>query len=334
MFLWWIHSKCHPLAIPLIRAAQASGETGWFRISYRNSWTADGFWRKEIMKNWRSGGTATPQQDKLNSSEMRGKFLGLALVLLLAAIPQTGQSCIVTNLPPTVCVELLPACQAKIVIKGYTTYAGAPGSQFCSCAFAVVPSILSVDSVELRSCFGNDSNGPPCGATGPVLPGFDDGLGNSTFVTDNLANSFFAAASGSALPWQGFFSAVYGAGIPPNSCVDIIFIVTLQNPCSIAQLAGELSSSGPILGASSAQPDGTPNGGHLSLTAPASISIGNPKLTITKAGNQVIIVWPASTTGVLQQAVNVTGPWSTASGSGNPRTNAFSPLGRYYRLGF
>lgn len=287
------------------------------------------------MINRLKDGTGSCEQNQFQSNVNHWKYLWGALVALLAAIVPTVNACVVTNLPPTVCVELLPACQAKIVVKGYSTYVGAPGSQFCSCAFAMVPSIISVDSVEIRQCSGQSNEVNTCSTAGALLPGFDDGLGGSTFVTDNLANSFFAAASGSALPWQGFFSAVYGAGIPSGACVDIIFYVTLQSPCSITQLATELSTSGPILGASSAQSDGTPNGGHLSLTTPASISIVN-QLAITKSGNQISISWAASSSsGTLKEATSLAGPWTPVSGSGNPRFQTISPSGqRFYRLEF
>ena len=204
----------------------------------------------------------------LSSVSTRWKHFVCLLALLMAGLPAALQACIVTNTPPTVCVGSLPNCKAKIIIKGYSTFGGAPGSQFCSCAFAKVPSILSVDSVEIRSCSSNDG---PCSASGPLLPGFNN-AGSSSFTTDALASSFFAAASGSSNPWQGFFSAVQTT-IPAGVCVDMVFYVTLQNPCSLTTLQNELNSAGPIVGSSSANADGNPNGGHLSISTVPNVTI-------------------------------------------------------------
>src|SRR6267378_5649256 len=118
----------------------------------------------------------------------RWKLLIFSLIFLLVSFPAAIQACIVTNLPPTVCVNLLDNCRAEFIIKGYTTFGGAPGSQFCSCAFVIVPSIISVDSVEIRQCKTNEL---ACSAPGDLLPGFQNG-GGSSFSTDGLASSFFA----------------------------------------------------------------------------------------------------------------------------------------------
>src|SRR5258706_631404 len=115
-------------------------------------------WMKGTMINCLDHSLINSTKINCRNAAARWETFFLILVCLAGALPRVLQACIVTNLPPTVCVTLLPDCQAKIVIKGYTTYGNVAGSQFCSCAFAVVPSILSVDLVEIRQCDGVSNN--------------------------------------------------------------------------------------------------------------------------------------------------------------------------------
>jgi hypothetical protein len=259
-----------------------------------------------------------------------GTIFVLALALLMAGLSPALQACVVANAIPTVCVNLQPNCKAQIVIKGYSTYAGASGSQFCSCAFKVVPAIASVDSVEIRIC--SASNSPPCSFTGSIISGFDDGTGTSSFAPNNLVSSFFnSAANPSPDGWQGFFSEVYDT-IPTGQCVDLVFYVTLQPPCSIAALKNDLANGGQILGASSADANGQPNGGHLSFRGAAVIGTTSPSLSIKTSGNHFIISWPGGI-GTLESADNVTGPWAAVPGASSPY-NATNGGREFYRLTF
>lgn len=264
----------------------------------------------------------------------RWRLLPFFLALLFAGLPSVIQACNQsppTNSPPTVCVTLLSNCTAKIVIKGFSTYTNGPSSQFCSCAFKQVPSIISVAKVEIRLCSSNDLS--TCGASGALLPNFVSN-GISSFNASALASSFFASAAGSGT-WQGFFSAVNGT-IPQNACVDMVFFVTLQSPCSATQLANELANAGSIVGTSAAQSNGQPNGGHLGLAVAGPMAVGNPVLNIVQSGTQVIISWPTgpSGPGVLEQATSVTGPWTGVSGGSSPYTTPNNGTERYYRLTF
>ena len=256
------------------------------------------------------------------------------LLLLIVGMPAATQACNQsppTNTPPTVCVTLLSNCTARIVIKGFSTYTNGPSSQFCSCAFQKVPSILTVNTVEIRVCSSNDPT--TCTATGSLLPNFVSN-GISSFNASALASTFFASAAGGG-QWQGFFSAVNGT-IPQNACVDMVFYVTLQSPCSAATLATQLANAGSIVGTSAAQSNGQPNGGHLGLSVAGPMAVGNPTLTIVQSGTQVIISWPngAQGPGQLQSASSVLGSWSSVSGATSPYTAPSTGTERYYRLVF
>jgi hypothetical protein len=246
-----------------------------------------------------------------------------------------------TNLPPTVCVNVLSNCQAQIIIKGYGTF-GTNTSTFCSCAFEKVPSIVSVDKVEIKVCSSNDG---PCAATGPLLPGFQNG-GQSGFVTNQLASSFFTAAANTGQPWQGFFSAVYST-IPQGVCIDIVFTVTLTEPCSAIDLQADLTNYPPIIGTSAANSDGMPNGGHLAILPAGSVSIGRTDLrarSIGLGGGGVALGFTNAVPGRLYQIqattnLTVSGSWATVgttNGDANgafeffdPNANAFT--NRFYR---
>ena len=262
------------------------------------------------------------------------QILPFLLMLLFGGLPSALQACNQappSNSPPTVCVTLLSNCTAQIIIKGFTTYTNGPSAQFCSCAFKKVPSILNVDKVEIRQCsFSNDIS--PCAASGPLLSNFASN-GVTQFASNNLSSTFFAAAAGGG-SWQGFYAGVFGL-IPQNLCVDMVFYVTLQSPCSPTVLAAELAGAGSIVGTSAAQSNGQPNGGHLGLSAAGTIATGNPVLTIVQSGVQVIISWPNGPVGpgTLQQATTITGPWTPVTTT-SPHVAQNVGVEKYYRLTF
>lgn len=172
----------------------------------------------------------------------------------------------------------------------------------------------------------------PCAASGVLLSNFASN-GITQFVANNLSSAFFAAASGGGA-WQGFYAGVFGL-IPQNQCVDMVFYVTLQSPCSPTQLATELANAGPIVGTSAAQANGQPNGGHLGISVAGTIATGNPVLTIVQSGLQVIISWPNGPVGpgILQEAVNITGPWTPVTAA-SPYVTPNVGVEKYYRLTF
>lgn len=274
-----------------------------------------------------------PGNTNLNRHGTALRILPFLLMLLFGGLPSALQACNQappSNSPPTVCVTLLSNCTAQVILKGFTTYTNGPSAQFCSCAFKVVPSILSVDKVEIRRCATNDLS--PCAASGLLQSNFASN-GITQFVSNNLSSAFFAAASGSGV-WQGFYAGVFGL-IPQNQCVDMVFYVTLQSPCSPTVLAAELAGAGSIVGTSAAQSNGQPNGGHLGISVAGTIATGNPVLTIVQSGTQVIISWPNGPVGpgTLQEAVNITGPWTPITTSSPYPTPSTGPA-KYYRLVF
>ena len=203
-----------------------------------------------------------------------GRWIWLLACLALAvaaALPARVSACIVTNTPPTVHICPLPNCKARIIIAGYSTFGAAPGSMFCECAFKKVPSIVSIDKSSVVTCRNCSEGGPIaqgtncCGGQNLTpIPGFNNG-GQSGFNLSAITANFFQGAQGGN--WGGFFSSVY-AGIPPNTCVDLVFEVTLVSPCSANQLRNELAVGG-LVASSAADNTGLPidPGGHLSYVA-------------------------------------------------------------------
>ena len=101
-------------------------------------------------------------------------------------------------------------------------------------------------AVTCRNCSegGPVAQGTNCcgGQNLTPIPGFNNG-GQSGFNLSAITANFFQGAQGGN--WGGFFSSVY-AGIPPNTCVDLVFEVTLVSPCSIlaVAIASNISATG------------------------------------------------------------------------------------------
>jgi uncharacterized repeat protein (TIGR03803 family) len=77
----------------------------------------------------------------------------------------------------------------------------------------------------------------------------------------------------------------------------------------------------------------TGSGGDWGTGTVFSLSLTPPQLTIVRAGANVVLTWPADTTGfTLQSAPTITGIFTNLSGATNPYTNAITNPQMYFRL--
>ncbi len=191
----------------------------------------------------------------------RCRSLGMVLamfVLSTLAVVKVAMACShAPPNPPMVCIERLNDTTYCILIKNYNTAGGASQGQFCTCALRRIGPIIAVTSFEMLRC-----------GTNQPIQGWNFQPGSAS------SNAWSQILGG---PATGFFSAV-NAPVPPETCIDLKFLVTVPMGTTPGQVAAALSGGAVVIGNGEADPNGRPLPGSFEVrpAGPITIVVGTP----------------------------------------------------------
>ncbi|MGE3110018.1 MAG: GC-type dockerin domain-anchored protein [Phycisphaerales bacterium] len=183
--------------------------------------------------------------------------VGMLIISVLAVVRVATACSHAPPNPPQVCIEQLSNTMYCIIIKNYNTGGGAQQGQFCTCALRTLGPIQSVNSFQMFRC----------GTTIPVQ--------GWNFQPNSISSQAWSQILGG--PATGFLSAV-NAPVPPETCIDLKFIITVAPGTTPTQVAGALAGGGVIVGNGEADPTGRPMPGSFEVrpAGPIMIVQGNP----------------------------------------------------------
>lgn len=181
-----------------------------------------------------------------------------AFILSALAVVKVAMACShAPPNPPQVCIQQIDPTHFCVLIKNYNSGGGAQPGQFCTCALRRLGPIVSVDSFQMLFC----------GTSQPV-PGWNF-----------QANSISTQAWSQILqgPSTGFASAVTGT-VPPETCLDLKFIVEVLPGTTAPQFAVAIQNGGLLVGNGEADSTGRPRPSSFEVrpAGPVMITTGTP----------------------------------------------------------